>query len=85
MKKFLISITIVLALGLGANAQIDMSDAFINDWETSNRLDMGGFSLMLPGSHGFADDISAPLGSGLLILGALGGAYAVIKRKIHEE
>lgn len=85
MKKFLISITIVLALGLGANAQIDMSDAFINDWETSNRLDMGGFSLMLPGSHGFADDISAPLGSGLLILGALGAGYTLKRKKSNHR
>jgi len=88
MKKFLISITIVLALGLGANAQIDMSDAFINDWETSNRLDMGGFSFVLPGTHGNIFDTNGtttPLGSGLLILGALGAGYALKRKKSNHR
>ena len=83
MKKFLFSIALTIILGFGANAQyLGMSDSFFNDWDQSDRLDIGGFSFVLPASHGFGEDTpSAPLGSGFLILTALGAGYALKKKR----
>ena len=86
MKKFLFSIALTITLGLTASAQFNINtDAFFNDWEQSERLDMGGgFSFVLPANHGFGEDTpSAPLGSGLLVLTALGAGYALKKK--HEK
>ena len=85
MKKILFAIALTISLGFGAKAQIEMTDAFFNDWEQSERLDLGGgFSFLLPASHGFGEDTpSTPLGSGLLVLTALGAGYALKKK--HEK
>ena len=82
MKKILFAIALTITLGFTARAQFNINtDSFFNDWEQSDRLDVGGFSFVLPSTHGFGVDTpSAPLGSGLLILGALGVGYAM-KRK----
>ena len=68
-----------------ATAQYGHSDAFFNNWdENDDRLDIvnEGFSFVLPGSHGnMFDTNSTPLGSGLLLLTALGAGYAAAKRK----
>ena len=79
MKKILLSIAIVLTMSFGAKAQFGITDAFFNDWETSRSLE-----LVMPGlpfMHGETGDVSAPLGSGLLVLSALGAGYAVARRK----
>lgn len=84
MKKIVLSIALVLALGFGANAQIGLSDAFFNDWAQSDFLRDGGLGLMLPtlpGDHGLGGDVPAPLGSGLFILGVLGAGYATLSRR----
>ena len=82
MKKRLFAIALTISLGFGAKAQIEMTDAFFNDWEQSERLMDGGFSFVLPASHGFGEDTpSAPLGSGLLVLTALGAGYAVARKR----
>lgn len=83
MKKILFTIALTITLGLTANAQFNINtDAFFNDWEQSERLMDGGFSFVLPASHGFgADTPSAPVGSGLLVLTALGAGYAVKYRR----
>ena len=83
MKKFLFSIALTITLGLTASAQFNINtDAFFNDWEQSERLMDGGFSFVLPASHGFGEDTpSAPLGSGLLVLTALGAGYAVARKR----
>jgi len=84
MKKILFTIALIITLGLTASAQFNniTTDAFFNDWEQSERLMDGGFSFVLPASHGFgADTPSAPLGSGLLVLTALGAGYAVKYRR----
>ena len=83
MKKILFAIALTITLGFTANAQFNINtDAFFNDWELSERLMDGGFSFVLPASHGFGEDTpSAPVGSGLLILTALGTAYALKKKR----
>ena len=84
MKKILFTIALTITLGLTASAQFNINtDAFFNDWEQSERLMDGGFSFVLPASHGFDEDTpSAPLGSGLLVLTALGAGYA-LKKKLY--
>lgn len=84
MKKIVLAIALVLAIGLGAKAQIGVSDAFINDWTQSDIIRDGGFGFLLPGlpfEHGGLGDVPAPLGNGLLILSALGAGYAIKKKK----
>lgn len=84
MKKIVLAIALVLALGLGVNAQIGLSDAFLNDWAQSDMLRDGGLGLILPGlpgDHGLGGDVPAPLGSGLIILSALGVGYATLRRR----
>ena len=90
MKKVILSIALVLALGLGASAQ---RDGFFNDWndvgnglENYNDFENGLRGTVLPGLPGHGDgDQPAPLGSGLLILTALGAGYAVAKKRREEE
>ena len=86
MKKILLAIALVLAIGLGANAQ--RGDGFFNNWnDVGNGLDkfddfdngLRGDGPVTPG-HGGGDQ-PAPLGSGLLVLTALGAGYAVARRK----
>ena len=82
MKKIIFALALVLTIGLCANAQRGGRDSFFNDWEdVSNGLDRTGSLPGLPGQHGFEDDINAPLGSGLLVLTALGAGYALKKRR----
>jgi hypothetical protein len=84
MKKLLLSQTLVLAMGLCANAQ---RDSYFNDWDdVGNGLDKIEFDYGglrdpgLPGGHG-GGDTPAPLGTGLVILTALGAGYAFAKKR----
>ena len=76
MKKVLVTLSLVITLGLGVNAQSDSFFSY-NDVDNQNRQSNG-----LPGlpMRGQSDDQPAPIGSGLLILAGLGAAYA-LKRK----
>lgn len=94
MKKILLAIALVSMIGLGASAQrFGSSDGFFNNWEdVGNGLDQfddfdnlrGGGPGLPGGGHGHGGDPSAPLGSGLLVLTALGAGYAVARRKREE-
>ena len=81
MKKIILAIALVMALGFGANAQ---RDSFFMDWEDiGNGLDRDpdpGLALPSLPSHNLDTNQNAPLGSGLLILTALGAGYAVTRR-----
>ena len=83
MKKLLLALAIVLTMGLTANAQ---RDGFFNDWDdVGNGLDkINTYEPLrdpgLPGGHG-GGDTPAPLGTGLLVLTALGAGYAIARRK----
>lgn len=82
MKKIFLTLAIVLAMVAAANAQISRNDSFFTDWDdVSNGLDRVGEMPGLPGSHGLTGDEPAPLGSGLLILTALGAGYALKKKR----
>ena len=82
MKKVFFIFAMVVMMGFCANAQND-------GWFRSND---GGFidrgtgtddpTIALPTAHGeYTDQGTTPLGSGLIILGALGAGYAIAKRK----
>ena len=77
MKKILLAVALVLALGFGASAQ----DGFFNNWDNATRGEGDLTMPVVPGQHGLSGDQSAaPLGSGLLILTAMGAGYALRKR-----
>ena len=80
MKKILFAIALTITLGLTANAQ-SYTDSFV-DWTDSdvNRTDIE-WAIILPTTHFTnTDQNGAPLGSGLLVLTALGAGYVVNKR-----
>ena len=76
MKKILFAIAIVMMMGFCANA--DNTDSWFlpsNEGGVRNDVDTPGMPL-----HSGTSDADAPLGSGLLILTALGAGYALKKR-----
>ena len=84
MKKILFTIAIILTLGFNANAQ--RTDAIVNDWGMGSNnewRDAIAIALTLPAGDlgGINGDIDAPLGSGLLVLTALGAGYAFTRKK----
>ena len=81
MKKILFTIALLLVMSVGAMAQ--NNDAFFNDWETSSRIsDPTTVGLLMPNTIiGNTSNSPAPLGGGLLVLTALGGAYAVSRKR----
>lgn len=84
MKKTIITLAIMFGLGLGGFAQGglfgygNVSDE--NSYGTGTR---GGETplISLPSQHGETNDVTAPLGSGALLLIGFGAAYALKKRK----
>ncbi len=87
MKKILLAIAFILVIGLGANAQGGKSDGFFGNWD--NGLDRGDEPFVISGINvpsgqapgDFTGNEPAPLGSGLLILTALGAGYAVSRKR----
>ena len=80
-KKILFAIAIVLTIGLAANAQ----DGFFRNWDNGdgNRENMTDPNSSIHFPYQKIDETGndqAPLGSGLLILTALGAGYAVARR-----
>ena len=78
MKKIIFTIVITLGLTAGAMAQ---TDAFFSDWSDFDNRENGVDLPALPGDHGYTGNQNAPLGSGLLVLTALGAGYALSKRR----
>ena len=82
MKKILFAIAIVLTIGLTANAQ-GRNDTFFNDWDSDNfgnRIDPV-LPLIPAVNYSNTENVNTPLGSGLLVLTALGAGYAVAKKR----
>ena len=86
MKKILLTV-LVFTMVLGASAQ---TDGFFKDGageQNDNRLSSGTSLPGLPRGNGVGatnDDQTAPLGSGLLVLTALGAGYAVSRKNRGE-
>ena len=85
MKKIIFTIAIVLTMVLGASAQ---TDGFFKDGGSANDYSRtgSGSDPALPrlpqgGVGARDDDQTAPLGSGLLVLTALGVGYAAYKKR----
>ena len=81
MKKILFATAIVLIMGLTANAQ--GRDGFFADYDNgfSNRTTGDALDIENPLGHGLTTNTETPLGSGLLVLTALGAGYAVARKK----
>ena len=83
MKKIIFTIAIILTLGFNANAQ--RTDAFFNTWSSSNDDSWRTTIALTIPSGGLGaiegDPSGAPLGSGILVLTALGAGYAAAKKK----
>jgi len=81
MKKRIFLATVIFMLALGLS--FAQSDGFFDSWSNSEGREINGDGFDMPGlpsSHGSEED-STPLGTGLLILTALGAGYAAVKRK----
>lgn len=82
MKKILFAIAIVMTMSLAASAQ--GRDGFFSNWDytTGDRLgEQNDPTFTLPAYHGVDTNTEAPLGTGLLIITALGAGYAVARKK----
>ena len=82
MRKYITTIIFALGLGMSLNAQSD--GFFMSNYSEYREMEEWGNLPNLPGSHGYINDYScveqeAPLGSGLLILGALALGYRKLK------
>ena len=82
MKKIIFTIVITLGLTAGAMAQ---TDSFFNNWSDFDNRDNDLDLPALPSEHGFTGNQDTPLGSGLLVLTALGAGYAALKRKEERD
>ena len=91
MKKRIISVMAILALLFGpvsihqVPAQILLMD--MEEEEENDRLNAKNSELDLPNipQLGITLDQYAPLGSGTIVIGLLGGAYLICKRRKDEE
>lgn len=83
MKKLILTIAIVLGIGLCSMAQ--NNGGLFERGETTDSYNRGGSTPLLPASHGLENDQPAtPIGSGMLVLSALGAAYLVSKKRKGE-
>lgn len=82
MKNILFAIALVMTMSFGASAQRG-SDSFFNyDNGFEDRMDdPNGLPGLPGGAIGGLENQDAPLGSGLLVLTALGAGYAVARKR----
>lgn len=80
MKKLALTIAIVLGLGMASYAQ---GGLFQRGETPENQGPNRDGTPGLPG-HGQSGNQDAPLGSGIAVLAALGGAYLVGKKRREE-
>ena len=83
MKKILLIFTLFLALAAPMHAQVFIMEEDEND-RVTNVFGNGDWNNIIV--HGSADDQSnwVPLGEGVMLLAALGGAYLLRKKKTNE-
>ena len=80
MKKIFIILIMALALALPARAQVFV----IYDEESDRTPEDAYVFAILPAEQGIGLDWYAPIGDGLLLLTALGGAY-LLRKKTSEQ
>ena len=83
MKKIIFAIVLVLTIGLSASAQDGFFRGGDNDG-ADRAAGISGTTPLLPGQGVGAtnnDQSGLPLGSGLLVLTALGAGYALTKKR----
>ena len=83
MKKLLLTIAIILGTGLISFADPNGGGVFQRGNETSGEGGSSLFSPRLP-AHGQDTNQPAPLGTGVMVLTALGAAYLVGKRRKED-
>ena len=84
MKK--LALTIAIVLGLGMVSFADPGDGGMlgrGEENNQNNRESGIFAPKLP-NHGETGNQSAPLGTGVMVLTALGAAYLVGKRRKED-
>jgi len=87
MKKVLVTLSLVIVLGLGANAQYfdntQATDGFFSTTPSGQYRDGSADDIVFPGMPGMGmyTDQSAPLGSGLVLLAGMGLAYGLKRRE----
>lgn len=86
MKKVILTFAFLSMLMAGGNvfAQNEAVDGFFNSAPEAHRVDDPGFGKMpiLPTQHGSEKDFtSVPVGSGLLLLGAMSVGYLAIRKR----
>lgn len=81
MKKILFAIVLVITLSVAANAQTDGFFKWNGNNEDEIYRDSESLNFTLPSAHGTGLDYDAPLGSGLLVLTALGAGYATVRKR----
>lgn len=87
MKRIIITLSFIAALGLNVNAQsqsTQSSDGFFSSTltESTYRTEGSSVSPLFPQREQFTDqDADVPVGSGLLLLAGMGAAYALRKKR----
>ena len=78
MKKIMILLTVVFLSVGPLKAQVFIAD---DEFEGMMRLEQDEFVLFVPVQGHDGDQFYAPVGSGLLLLTGMAGAYLLTKRK----
>ena len=82
MKKILLAIALIFTISVASNAQNDGFFRWNGNDEDDIYRDVTTSGLVLPSTHGTGVDYnSTPIGSGLLVLTALGAGYALKRTK----
>jgi len=92
MKKLIITTTILLGLSLttfaegglfnrGNNAKYGQTSGYSLYFNTKDNTGSEVLDMPLLPNHGYEDNVSAPLGSGIAMLTLLGAGYAVAKKR----
>ena len=77
-KRIMVLLTALMLMAGTMNAQVFIAD---NEFEGTMRLEEDEFVLFVPTQGHDADQFYAPVGSGLLLLTGMAGAYLLTKRK----
>lgn len=79
MKKRILTILAAMMLTVSASAQVFL----MNEDEDNDRNGIleENISIINPGYHNSGEDWYTPVGSGTLLLTAIGGAYLLTKKK----